>query len=105
MSGMLHQVVRHVNESKIHDKIPVMNYRTFLFLHSACPAVGPYPGTTFKTPSGTPASAANLAAYKAPRGEVSATFATYRVSHLNGICVDAWDFMLGAYIQMDIGCT
>lgn len=36
----------------------------------------PYPGTTFKTPGGTPASTTNDAAYNADNGVCSAIFKT-----------------------------
>lgn len=36
----------------------------------------PYPGTTFKTPGGTPASTTNDAAYNADNGVCSAIFRT-----------------------------
>ena len=46
------------------------------FVLSARPAVAPNPGTTFRTPSGTPASRASSASRSAESGDCSAGFST-----------------------------
>ena len=43
---------------------------------SAAPAVSPYPGTTFTTPSGTPASAISSASFSSVSGVCSAGLST-----------------------------
>src|SRR5262249_28302608 len=64
-------MVRPVAVDPVND-----NMFTSQCIASAAPAVVPSPGTTFSTPSGTPASSASSASFNAELGASSEGFST-----------------------------